>query len=233
MKLSDEYGQYVDFDISEEYKKVAVSCSGGADSSILLYIVVKYLKDNNRNDTTVSVLTCANDFKHRWNARKAADVINYIIDKLEWNQFDTHYTYYRDFQDFKYFQEVENKLFIDNRIDLVIRGLTCNPKQSGPIFIENFENQMIDITSTGLDIRNNIDANNFKKNSTGSWYAPFVNVDKRFIKSMYEQNNVMDLFNMTRSCEAVPGKLYDIEFENTPCGTCWWCLERKWAFGEF
>jgi hypothetical protein len=233
MKLSDNYGQTIDFDIPSEYKKIAVNCSGGADSSVLLYMVAKYLKDNDRTDTTLSVLTCANDLKHRWNARKAADIINYIIDKLEWNQFDMHYAYYRDVQDMKYFHQVEAKLFSDSRTDLIISGITSNPTEDGPILIEDSNGKLIDIVATGLDDRNTGGtANNFIKNSRGIWYTPFVNVDKRFVAAMYEQNDIMDMFDITRSCEAIPDGKYEENFEFEPCGNCWWCLERKWAFGR-
>jgi hypothetical protein len=230
MLLIDSYGQEIDFTIPEQYTKLAVNCSGGADSSILLYLVAKYLKDNNRTNTTLSVLTCANDFKHRWNARKAADIINYVIDELEWNQFDMHYAYYRDVQDYKYFHEVEEKLFSDNRIDLIISGITSNPTEPGPVFIEDSSGNMVDIVETGLDDRNT--GGIAPTLEQGKWYMPFVNVDKRFVAAMYEQNNVMDMFDMTRSCEAIPNGKYKENFEFESCGSCWWCLERKWAFGR-
>jgi hypothetical protein len=94
MKLFDKNtNQSIDFSIPEKYKKIAVNCSGGADSSILLYTLIKYLEENNRTDTTITVLTCANDLKGRWNAKNAAKVINYIIEKkceairygIDWN----------------------------------------------------------------------------------------------------------------------------------------------------
>jgi 7-cyano-7-deazaguanine synthase in queuosine biosynthesis len=237
MKLSDNYGQTIDFNIPEEYNKIVVNCSGGADSSVLLFMIAKYLKDNNRTQTKLSVLTCANDKKHRWNARKAADVINYIIDKLKWNQFDMHYVYYRDVQDVKYFHEVEAKLFLDGRVDLIMGGITSNPNIPGPLLVESASGEKIDIVKEALPERNTKGKEiDMKKNGTVAWYAPFINVDKRFVAAMYKQNNVMDMLNLTRSCEAIPdvsNKKYNPEFENTPCGNCWWCLERKWAFGKF
>ena len=43
----------------------------------------------------------------------------------------------------------------------------------------------------------------------------------------------MPLFDLTRSCEVIPEGEFDPEFEKNPCGRCWWCLERKWAFGRW
>lgn len=232
MRLSDTYGQSIEFDIPEKYKKISVNCSGGADSSILLYMVAYYLKEKDRKDVKLNVLTCGNDFKHRWNPRKAADVINFVIDRLNWNQFDFHYAYYRDRQEEKYFHEVENELFLDSRHDLIISGINANPKV--PAIVKNIHGIAVDLSIEALPER---DASNTLSSwsQTGTHYTPFVNVDKRFIAAMYDYFSVQDLFKLTRSCETIPdfNLGFDSNFENTPCGECWWCLERKWAFGHF
>ena len=233
--ISDDGTQTVDFDIPEQYKKIGVNCSGGADSGILLYIVVDYLMQSNRTDATVSVSTCANDFKHRWNGRKAADVINWIIDKTGFENFDMHYTYYRDKQDVKYFTEVERGLFLQERIDILVNGITSNPLSE--CIVEDANGNTVDLLETGLDVRN-VDSNTpaLHQGERYAFYKPFHTIDKKFIASMYRQYNAMELFDLTRSCEAVPDELYnsyDPKFEQEPCRTCWWCLERKWAFGRY
>ena len=232
---SDDKTQSIDFDIPEQYKKICVNCSGGADSGILLYIVIDYLIKNKRTDTTVSVTTCSNDFKHRWNGRKAADVINWIIDKTGFENFDMHYTYYRDRQDSKYFNEVERQLFIDGRVDIMVSGITSNPLSE--CIVEDAKGNTVDLLATGLVDRNvDEDAPAITKGQVATFYKPFHKIDKKFVASMYRQYNAMPLFDLTRSCEAVPDSLYnsyDPNFEQEPCGTCWWCLERKWAFGRY
>ena len=234
MKLSDSFGQSIDFDIDPKYKKIGVNLSGGADSSILFYMVCNYLKENNRTDTSVSALSCANDLKHRWNVRKAADVINFTIDNLEFNPIDTHYSYYRDFQNVEYFHAVEQQLVIDGRIDLIISGVTSNPIVNADVV--DSMGQLVNLNETGLAVRN---TDGKAKTTHGTdaghgYYTPFINTDKRFVAAMYDHYGVRDgLLPLTRSCEATPepGASYDPEFEKTPCGDCWWCLERKWAFG--
>jgi 7-cyano-7-deazaguanine synthase in queuosine biosynthesis len=237
MKLSDDFGQEIDFEIPKTKTSIAVNCSGGADSSILLFMVCEYIKSN-QLDTKVSVLTCGNDNKNRWNVRKAADVINYTIDKLKWNQIDTHYAYYRDFQDVKYFHEFERKLFEDKRVDMIVSGLTANPKVEA--IVENAKGEMINLAKTALDVRNSENKPTMQIDANGNeFYSPFINVDKRFIAAMYNKYGVLDMLDLTRSCEATPqppGMVhsvdYDPAFEQQPCGICWWCLERKWAFGR-
>jgi len=233
MKLSDNFGQSIDFDIDPKYKKIGVNLSGGADSAILFYMVCEYLKTNNRTDTSVSVMSCANDLKHRWNVRKAADVINYTIDKLKFNPVDTHYSYYRDKQEVGYFHEIESKLFVDNRVEMIVSGITANPWVDANIV--DSKGRTINLNETGLHDRNTGTSDELKVGDGGlAFYTPFINTDKRFVAAMYDHYGVRDgLFPLTRSCEAIPEGDFNPEFEKEPCGTCWWCLERKWAFGEF
>ena len=229
---SDDGTQSINFDIHEKYNKILVNCSGGADSGILLYMVVDYLMKNNRTDTTVSVATCANDFKHRWNARKAADVINWTIAHTGFTNFDMHYTYYRDRQDTSYFHEIEAKLFKEGRTNLIISGITNNPVVEANVI--DIDGKEVDLIETGLSERNvGDDEKDFMGGVGYAYYTPFHKVDKRFVSSMYNQYNVMPLFDLTRSCEVIPEGEFDPEFEKNPCGRCWWCLERKWAFGRW
>ncbi len=232
MKLSDDFEQEIEFQLPADVTKVTVNCSGGADSSILFYMVCDYIQQNEL-DITVSMTTCSNDFKHRWNGRKAADVLNYTIDKLGIGFIDTHYTYYRDVQDVSYFHEFENRLFKDNRTDLIASGITSNPRI--PASIEDANGRLVDLAQEALPIRNVENKDTLPVTDDGKqFYTPFVNVDKRFVAAMYTHYAVEDLFDLTRSCEGVPDQEsgFDAEFEKNPCGKCWWCLERKWAFGR-
>jgi len=237
MLLSDSFEQTINFEIPDDKHQLGVRCSGGADSSILLYMIVKYLKDNNRNDTKINVISCSNDEKHRWNGRKVADVINYTIDNLKFDNFDIHYNFYRDTQQMSYVRDFEKQLFEENRIDCVISGITAIPPDD--VTVENINNQNINLVNT-LEVsdrsanRNNPTWQTAWEYFDKGYYLPFVNVDKRFIADMYKQYNVDDLLQLTRSCEDVPvHTYYKPDFEYKPCGKCWWCLERKWAFGEF
>lgn len=236
MLLTGKSGQSVDFYIPENYKKVSVNCSGGADSAILLLITVDYLMKENRDSTTLSVKTCSNHFKDRWNGRKAAEVINWVIERTGYENFDMHYTYYRDVQDEGYFSEVERDLYNDNRIDCSINGLTANPI-SDETTVEDIHGNVIDLMDEALPERmiENVKAPAWFKPKKYHHYAPFQSIDKRFVADMYELYDAMELFELTRSCEAVPDPdmPFDPNFENEPCGECWWCLERKWAFGRF
>jgi hypothetical protein len=62
---------------------------------------------------------------------------------------------------------------------------------------------------------------------------PFRFVDKSWIVTQYKKLDIMDLFDITRSCE---GEFEDIEYTTyrpgqyvPTCGECFWCKEREWA----
>jgi 7-cyano-7-deazaguanine synthase in queuosine biosynthesis len=55
---------------------------------------------------------------------------------------------------------------------------------------------------------------------------PFFNMNKKNISAKYAELGLLDtLFPITKSCE-------DRSILKGHCGKCWWCLERKWAFGK-
>lgn len=227
-------GQSVDISIPPEAKKIGVNLSGGADSSIVFYAIVHYIKHNMPDDVSVSLLTCANDAKHRWNARKSANVIDFVIRTLEFDRIDMHYTYYRDIQHVTYFHDIEEKLFAEKRIDMIASGLTQMPLITGNTTVTDIHGKLVDLRDfpiAGRERPDNIIWTDDKK-----YWQPVSNVDKKMIAHMYDHYGVRDtLFPLTRSCEMPPKdvNIFEESFEHTPCGECWWCLERKWAFGEF
>jgi len=226
--------QEIDFTIPEKYKTPSVNCSGGADSSILLYMVVKYILDN-KLDMKVNVLTCSNHVKDRWNGRKAESVINFISENLSDSIIDTHYVYYRETQATHHFHEVESKLFKDNRTDLIISGITSNPPEN--TIVTDINGMEVDIYKTALNNRHgNVHKTwHISTENAGDFWTPFVNVDKRFISELYKMYEVeTTLLPLTRSCEKkAKGQPFNPSYEHETCGICWWCLERKWAFGSF
>jgi hypothetical protein len=57
-------------------------------------------------------------------------------------------------------------------------------------------------------------------------YGPWWNQDKKFVRQVYEEFDMLNrLFPITRSCE-------DPELLEGHCGRCWWCEERRWAFNK-
>ena len=60
-------------------------------------------------------------------------------------------------------------------------------------------------------------------------YMPYLHVNKKFVAGVYKEHNLIkELYPMTKSCAWGP------ESGNTnypePCGKCFWCNEKAWAF---
>jgi 7-cyano-7-deazaguanine synthase in queuosine biosynthesis len=67
-------------------------------------------------------------------------------------------------------------------------------------------------------------------------FHPFRFIDKSEIVKTYKELDLMDLFNITRSCE---GEFEGIDYTNykpgqyvPTCGECFWCKERERAIAQ-
>ena len=62
-------------------------------------------------------------------------------------------------------------------------------------------------------------------------YQPFINVDKKFIAAIYFAHPFLleEIYPHTRSCTGTAW--WTQEFTRV-CAKCFWCHERRWAFGE-
>lgn len=68
-------------------------------------------------------------------------------------------------------------------------------------------------------------------NPRGRHYHPYARVNKLFVKGVFENHGLMDvLYPVTGSCT---GAQYSTAYWTKPCKKCFWCHEKKWAFGKF
>lgn len=214
-----------------------------------MFVTVKYLQQHNPT-ATLSVLTCANKAKLHWNGRRAASVIDYVLRATDFNNFDTHYTYYRPEQENDYFIEMERRLWDWGVLDTHVEGTTKNPPDDVKVTRKDGEVILLREYGGNIESRNDptkpniqrVDYPNEPGKLAGFFVHPWINVDKKFIADQYVKFGLEeDLLPLTRSCEARPEKTgYDpkifgdeLRMFEQPCGMCWWCLEKKWAFGHF
>jgi hypothetical protein len=62
-------------------------------------------------------------------------------------------------------------------------------------------------------------------------YQPFHKVNKLFVKGILEEHSILDeIYPLTGSCT---GGANITKLWTEPCKECFWCHERKWAFGKF
>lgn len=183
---------------------IGCSLSGGADSASLAYILLKHAPGPINFYTT--------DQKP-WPNRIAGcrDVYQRLLKLVPRSDTQLIETVIPDID------SNEDNLFLTPKdhirqgiIQLVYTGVTSNPP-GNPDFGypgDNMPSRLLD-TNTLL----------------GHFYIPYINYDKKKISEIYQHYDLMEtIFPYTASC--VESKT------DQHCGDCWWCAERKWAFGR-
>ena len=187
-----------------------ILCSGGADSSLLLYILAKYSKH------PLHVFTLANHGKKFSNTTHATQVVNYVINRTQ--RFNiVHHIYYSKEQTEKELS-VYPLSFLKHTIQELYIGDTSYPPDE---INKSFAIHGID------KIQDSVDRSygNTRETKIGPFVYPFTNYTKKTIADFYEKERLQEMFPLTRSCESK-------DVTDTHCGVCWWCNERRWAFGR-
>lgn len=203
MKLLD-----VDFDLPNS--PVGVLCSGGADSSLILYLLMKH------SNQQLHVLTMANRKKHFTNAIVVSKVIDWCMKKTNNNNI-VHTVKYVDEQTDEQLQQLTIQHLKVFRTIYI--GDTCYPP-------EDIHDEFVQNTGDSFNKLEDRKPNKNRATKAGPIYVPFTNYNKRKIAEIYEHLDIMELADITRSCETFE----DIGTKH--CGNCWWCKEREWAFDK-
>ena len=189
---------------------LGVAISGGADSSLLLYILMSNIT------TKLQIFTYAKNSNFRLNAIAATTIIEKCIQLTGNNNVEHHIRYENSFEKPLFFErplEYINTV----KITYMYTAVTANPPKT---VADSFLGKDSNTEHNKRDPKTNrpiIDSN---------WVTPFCNIDKKKIAEMYNVLNIREsIFPYTFSCENV----------NTPenyhhCGECWWCKERQWGF---
>lgn len=217
---------------------VGICVSGGSDSALLLYIVMSHVKQHLHIYTILS--------ETRRDAMEMhSDRVVETCSRLTGN---TNFTYHKDFvvdsRADTMFPVIEQNMNRDN-IELLYFGLTKFPPKTvyetwadkQPSWHTEFrdESNIQPLYGITIPIQNKDDLptiaadlgtvndNTFVLDERV--YVPFVNLNKKDIANMYQELGIVDtLFVVTRSCE-------DSIHVGAHCGRCFWCEDRKWAFG--
>jgi hypothetical protein len=197
---------------------VGIKLSGGADSSIVAYMLGVYKK--NVRDINIVPITAINAAKP-WQHLYAKRVVEFIEKDLD-IKFADHIVpeEHADPSAYTEFQEkMMRDLYASNAIDCHFNGINLNP----PIDLDP------DRKFTYASERDQDGTVKQTVNKKGNKFAPLANVDKRGVAEIYQMFGLMNtLFPLTRSCE---NKF--VAYAEPHCGDeCWWCLERKWGFGR-
>lgn len=204
---------------------IGIMVSGGADSALLLYILMKHATD------TIHVFACGNGDTNHQESKRAGLVVNWCSAKTG----NTKVVLHAYDVDHKTAPTVLPKDVVDSS------GITClyfglsRPPVAGVITDVDIEGSAAngsvdadpaavlpsvytskaDLAHIGLE----------PLNYSGPIYIPFVNTTKQGLAALYTELALEELFPITRSCESRT-------VIDDHCGKCWWCKERVWAFGK-
>lgn len=222
------------------WKSVAISVSGGADSALLAYLVCELAKEHN---ITVHIINHVRCWKTKpWQQYDADRVYNWLFQRfyhtkfirhtnfvppeLEWG--DVGRTITDEYGKLVSGDTLELRAFAEfvcfkNDIDAYYNGVTRNPKE---VDFEGMPTRDIDPSDNNKHLE-------IMTHMGRTACHPFRFIDKSEIVKMYKALNIEDLFQITRSCEGV---FENITYETyTPgqyvpiCEQCFWCKERRWA----
>ena len=220
----------VTIDIPEHVKTVLIKMSGGADSSLLAYLLALYKKEN-RPDIKYYVMTVNNRQKF-YQSEKAKQVMSFITEQSGVT-FEDHFVSECD-SDIDYEDAIESlqiQVLSQIKYDASFQGITMNPNTPDFSPLKNDANPERDAKAKlQKEVYHYV-------NPTRIHYWPFINVNKKGLAEIYQKYNLIDtLFPITRSCEGVIGATHWPHTKpptlDKHCGECWWCAERLWGFGR-
>ncbi len=220
-----------------DWKNIGISLSGGSDSALLAYLVCSQIKD-----TKVHILSHVRMWKTRpWQRYDSIRVFEWLQKRFPNIEFVRHENFIPP--DLEYGDKgayIEDEygqirsgdqiivrahaewIAVTHNLNAWYAGKTKNP--SDPTITKGMPDRDIEVE----------DPNELVKDHQGVAVChPFLYTEKDEIIAQYVSNNILDLLNITRSCE---GDFADIDYTTyTPnqivpeCGECFSCQERNWA----
>lgn len=248
--------------IKHNSKRIMINLSGGADSAILTHLLCNHIREQ-KLDIEVHVLQFIRKWiTAPWQGQIGLDVYNYLSNKFSDITFkryeallptciegtflinsddDGNHHFNTNWPtEIDAMNEIAEYYVTKNDIDTCYNAVTCNP--SVPL---NWRVHTRDLVCKGTKkdaerLIYTFDQIGQNKKNTVSRYlcCPFSYVDKSWVIKQYKDNNLIDMLNITRSCESVADKFNFPNWNGViedliDCNKeCFWCLERNWALEQ-
>lgn len=232
---------FFDFDMSK-HDKILFSLSGGADSAVLFHILCETFPDKHLIPFTgIDIYRPTNI----WYAEEIYEITKEKFPDVNINELVTFKYDDKDPKMRKHAEETWNEKihpplngYVKNvhfslninkirekyKATLEVNALTANP----PIE-EQIKYGFKDVAEKRRNVSNENQIQDTSKRRI--LYKPFINVDKKFIADLYRQYDLMDdIYPITQSCI---GREFKTDYWTKPCKECFWCYEKKWAFGTY
>lgn len=233
----------VNISYDSNWKNVAIAVSGGADSALLAYMICKLAYEH---DTTIHIINHVRCWKTKpWQQYDADHVYRWLFQKFYHTRFKRHTNFIAPELEYgnvgpnltdEYGKQVsgdniQSRAYAEfickkHDIDAFYNGVTRNPRLA---FANGMRERDIEPTEDNKHLA-------VMEHMGFMVYHPFRFTDKSEIVKMYKDLGIMDLFEITRSCE---GTIEGIDHTNYKsgqyvpvCGECFWCKERAWAIEQ-
>jgi len=242
MNLYNIDGVNIPFD--KEWNSIAISVSGGADSALLAYLLCSIIPIT--RPYNVHIISHTRMWKTRpWQGQDSLNVFNWLKNKFPDIPFNRHTCFVAP--DIEYGNmgpiikdEYGKMVSGDNAQQRSFAEFICTTHDI-PAYYNAVTHNPRGIELGGM-IERDIEPTEDNKHleimqHMGRWALhPFRFVEKSWVVKQYRDNNITDLFDITRSCEGefeginyetyIPGEIVPI------CGECFWCREREWAIAQ-
>ena len=230
--------------IDPSWKSIGLSVSGGADSALLAWLVCSIISRENL-DIEIHIISHVRMWKTRpWQRYDSLRVFYFLEETFTTLNFIRHENFIApdieygnigptikdQYGNMKSGDQITVRAHAEyicatHRLDAWFAALTMNPDDA------TITNGMPD------RVHQDYDPSKLITKESGVYIChPFLYTTKDWIVKQYQQSNIMDLFNITRSCEGeFPGLDYTTYEPNQAvpeCGQCFWCQERKWAIEQ-
>ena len=239
--------------LNSEWKNIGISLSGGADSGLLAFAICEIIEKNNL-DIAVHIISNIRMWKLRpWQRYNSLDVFNYLKERFSSIDFRRHENFIPpelewgstgpniedEYGEMKSGDRIEIRAHAEYighvyKLDAWYCGLTRNPRSL------EIDSQLMD---RSIDLSGNDQEDlgkMIKKYYTSYSCHPFRFLDKSWILKQYKNLQILDLLQLTRSCEGdksqYPEVFGNLDYTNyvpnqyvPSCKRCFWCRERIWA----
>ena len=188
--------------------KKAIGLSGGLDSALLCYLLMREIG----TDEEITLITFLIPNQSGLQKTATENILALISAKLNDNISYTHELIDVDANtNLAKWNALKEKME-SSSIDYFYRATTTLADENVFGDINFFEE---DSRLERTDIEMNCEGYNL--------ISPFINIDKAKLKELYTENNLNDIVEHAVSCISAT------DLFPTPCGKCYWCKEREWA----
>jgi len=219
--------------LPKQFKKVLLNLSGGTDSAMLLWQLLKYLREENIILEELRALSGVDLYRptSEWNANEI-----FLAIKEEFPEQNlTHeiFRYWKEGEKRKYHIAHETKLRKEENFYCLFHGRTANPPEKEQKKIFGMWENNSRPAEREADIVKEIHNLETRDKKLCFLSVPWNTVDKKFIAQLYHEEPFMknEVFPLTASCISADKLL--TEYWTKPCKECWWCKEKKWAFNAY